>query len=581
MPSVVAGEPMANLFQTYSVSKAESPKPLVPKDLVAEIFMKDPLIEKSFPRIGKTTVCVAGEACIGAGPTSSRVAVVDYNGDLDTVFQAVRLHSDRDRFKIGTTNAEDNFYFHQVNVWATIHHTLRLLEAPDVLGRRIPWAFPGGRLKVLPHAGYWENAYYDRSTGALHFFYFEGHSGEKIFTCLSHDIVTHELGHAVLDGLKPYYNEVSSAATAGFHEYFGDAIALTSALSHREMVVELAGRTDSVLTPKNLLANIAQQFGSGLSKDYGSIQNAYLRSAQNKKTMDDLKGVQEEHDFSEVMTGAYYDFLELIYKDLMRKRDRKNPQHRVASLFDASSIVRRMLLRALDYCPPVDLNFHDYARAVYRADKTAYPVDTAGYRDLWLKVMLKRKVVQGIEELNPTRTMFNSHLRNLDISKIASSQTDAYDFVDRNRAILSIPPTANLEVFNLYRTQKISSNDFRVPQEIVIEFVWSSEITLEGKQFFNLEGTRLPLWCGGTLVFNRDGNLLDYSLKSDDQFRRKELARYAAYMIDQGYLSLDDGERGVGSAAKGTNKVIGCVENGRLSLRRNASMRHLDCKHNH
>ena len=27
-------------------------------------------------------------------------------------------------------------------------------------------------------------------------------------------VITHELGHAILDGLKPYYNEVSSPSTA-------------------------------------------------------------------------------------------------------------------------------------------------------------------------------------------------------------------------------------------------------------------------------------------------------------------------------------------------------------------------------
>ena len=569
---------MAAGFQVYTSNQK------VVKEISARIYLKDPLVEKTFPHIGKMDVKIKGESCIGAGPTSSRVAVVDYNGDLDTVFAAARLHSDKNRFKIRGGKLENDFHFHQVNVWATIHHTLSLLEAEDVLGRRIPWAFPGGRLKVLPHAGYWENAYYDRGTGALHFFYFESKSGEPVFTCLSHDIITHELGHAVLDGLKPYYNEVTSAATAGFHEYFGDAIALTSALSHRELVVELAGRKNAVGSTDNLVAHIAQQFGSGLSGDYGSMQTAYLRTAQNEKTLDELirKNIQEEHDYSEVMTGAYYDLLELIYNDLMEKGEKKtNGGHRVASLFNASQIVRRMMLRALDYCPPVDLNFYDYAKAVYRADKTAYPVDVAGYRQRWFEVMKKRKVVKSIEELHPPRTMFNSQFRNLNISTIASSRTDAYDFIDRNRSVLEIPATANFQVINLYRTQKISADDFRVPQEIVIEFVWASEIALKGAQFFNLDGSRLPLWCGGTLVFNRDGNLLDYTLKSETDDRRKELALYAAYLVEQGYLSLDNGERGVGAAANGMHKVIGRLENGHLSLRRNAAMRHLNCNHTH
>lgn len=544
------------------------------KDITAEIFLKDPLVEKALPNLGRLKVAIKGEHCIGPGPTSSRVAVVDYNGDLDCLFKASRLHGSQTRFKIRGGALERDFHFHQVNVWATIHKTLDLLEAPDVLGRRIPWAFPGGRLKVLPHAGYWENAFYDRDTGALHFFYFEGKRGETIFTCLSHDIVTHELGHAVLDGLKPYYNEVTSAATAGFHEYFGDAIALTSALSHRPLVVELAGRSNTVLSPKNVLANIAQEFGSGLSDQYGSIQDAYLRSAQNKLTMDDLAGEQEEHAYSELMTGAYYDLLELIYKQLMKGRTASNGGHRVSALFKAAHVVRRMLLRALDYCPPVDLNFRDYAKAVFRADKMAYPIDLTGYRDLWCRVMKKRKIILNADELNPRRTIYNNDLRNLDISVIAASLTDAYDFIDTNRAVFNVPPEANFEVVNLYRTQKISSDDYRVPQEIVIEFVWASEIVLKGADFGDLKGDRLPLWCGGTLVFNRDGNLLHYSLKPDSPERQKELARYAAYLSRSGYLSIDDGEHGVGAAGQGAHRVVCRRDGRRLTLRRNAAMRH-------
>jgi hypothetical protein len=549
------------------------------KDLKARILIKDPLVEKVFPKLRRLDVTIKGESCIGAGPTSSRVAVIDYNGDLDTVFRAARLHSDKTRFKIRGDKLETDFHFHQVNVWATIHKTLDLLEASDVLGRRIPWAFPGGRLKVLPHAGYWENAYYDRGTGALHFFYFEGKSGETVFTCLSHDIITHELGHAVLDGLKPYYNEVTSAATAGFHEYFGDAIALTSALSHRDLIVEIAGRTNTFLSASNVLANIAAEFGGGLSEEYGSIQDAYLRSAQNNKTMVSLRNTQEEHDYSEVMTGAYYDLLERIYKKLMRDRNAKSGYDRVRSLFKAAEVVRRMLLRALDYCPPVDINFLDYARAVFRADKMAYPIDLAEYRELWCKVMKKRRVIRKDDDIAPRREIFNVNLRNLDIATIASSFTDAYDFIDSNRGVLNIPAQANVQVINLYRTQKISSDDYRVPQEIVIEFVWASEIILTDAEFGPLRGSRLPLWCGGTLVFNRDGNLLHYTLKSDDAVRRKELARYALYLHSEGYLSVDDVERGIGAAANGTFRVSGRLEDGRLSLRRNAAMRHIAPAH--
>lgn len=555
-------------FEVYSKTQTV-------KTIRAEIILKDPLVEQEIPTLGRDFVEVRDEVCIGTGPTSSRIVVIDYNGSLDQVFKGAELHSSKVRFKIGRQPLETDFNFHQVNVWAIIHKTLELLENPDVFGRRIPWAFEGGRLKVLPHAGYWENAYYDRETGALHFFYFEGrNSGQPIFTCLSHDIVTHELGHAVLDGLKPYYNEVSSVATAGFHEYFGDAVALTASLDHRKVIVEIAGRQDSVLTAKSLLANIGQQFGQGLADEYGSIADAYLRTAQNNWTMDDLVGVYEEHDYSKVMTGAYYDLLERVYKYLISGKNARKANDRVAALYNAARVVRRMMLRAIDYCPPVDVSYFDYAQAVFRADKMAYPIDIRNYRDMWVRVAKGRRIVKNPKDLNPSRTIYNSHLRNLYIDSLAASTTDAYVFIDANRTALGLSPTASFEVINLYRTKKVSSDDYRVPQEIIIEFVWASEIKLTGREFGPLRNSFLPLWCGGTLVFNRDGNLLHYTVKRDDQLRRHHLSKYARYLMRQGYLAIDDGERGLGAAASGRYKITARIEDGRVSLSRNAAKRH-------
>ena len=56
-------------------------------------------------------------------------------------------------------------------------------------------------LTVLPRAGNDANAYYDRRT--LSFFYFNGNSNKRIYTCDSADVVTHELGHAIDPKLYP------------------------------------------------------------------------------------------------------------------------------------------------------------------------------------------------------------------------------------------------------------------------------------------------------------------------------------------------------------------------------------------
>ncbi len=138
-------------------------KVLPPKPIYARMYVQDPLVAEEYGTfVGIKKVKLDGEPYLGQGPTTSRVAVVDYNGDLDTVFKPAGTLARGGGFDVGRKNPRDNFQFHQVNVWAAITRALNHLESPKVFGRRIPWAFPGGRLLVLPHAGYMENAFYDR-----------------------------------------------------------------------------------------------------------------------------------------------------------------------------------------------------------------------------------------------------------------------------------------------------------------------------------------------------------------------------------------------------------------------------------
>jgi hypothetical protein len=569
---------MADTFRIRNVGTFEQPLPKI----TAKIYLKDPLVAEHDNRIGIARIELDGEACLGVGPTSSRVAVVDYNADLDKVFEPAQLLANGKEFKVGSEKKSvGSLQFHQVNVWAVVTHTLNLMESEKFLGRRIPWAFGSGRLLVLPHAGYWENAFYDRETGALHFFYYEGQDGHPIYTCLSHDIITHELGHAILDGLKPYYNEVSSPDTAGFHEYFGDALALTAALNHRDILIEIVKREGSSLSAPGILNNIAAEFGSGRPADSSSpLAENFLRTARNTTTMQDLKDTFEEHDYSEVLTGAYYDVFLAVHK-IARRQVRKekgrnaNPKDvRVSAAIRAAQVTGRMMLRGLDYCPPVDVNYLDYARAVVKADTVAYPRDPAGYCDAAKEVFLERGIGVDCDDLEKSEKLLNSQFRGLDVQRIGASITDAYDFVDSNRGVLGVPPTANIEVVHVYRTRKLSAGGFRPPQEIVVEFVWAEDIELRGDRFGELRGTRFPLWCGGTVVMNQDGNILHYVLKRKTPQRRRRLIDYVEYLIREGYISLDDGERGLGARGRGSNAVNGTIVDGRVRLHRTAALRH-------
>lgn len=537
-------------------------------------------------------------ATAGDGPSSARVCVVDYNADLDTLFAPAQLLKDKAGYKgIAAIGAKESsladFNFHQVNVWAIIEQTLGWLEDEQALARPIPWASGLGRLIVIPHAGYNENAFYDRATGALHFFYFEGPDGQPVYTCLSRDIITHELGHAVLDGLKPGYNEVSSPETAGFHEYFGDAVAMMASLRTREIALKLTVDSPARLASKNIVSAIASEFGAAL---HGLEEHDYLRGAWKVKTMQQMAGQFEEHDWSEVLTGIYDELLKFLYvKNLAdviaavaqeqgkpRGAIKRNQQHCMRAVMRAAGQTANIMLRALDYCPPVDLRYDEYARALLRANEVAYPVDTAGVRDALRKAFARRKLVP-VPETKGFNADVTHALREMDdIDAITATPAAAYRFVDAKRELFSVPHEANLRIASVYATRKNTAAGFRQPRERIIEFTWTEDVELKGPQFGALGGTHVDLHCGGTLVFDSNGNFLHYALVPSSPKRRKELLEYMAYHVREGNIGMTDGLQGVGAPSAGSFRIAGAVTDGRLKLTRNAAMRHFPARnHRH
>ena len=544
-----------------------------------KILPKDPLVARTqglWPA-DATVACVTA----GDGPTSARVTIVDYNGDLDTRFAPAKLLKDGSGFHgiAGLKNDRilDNFNFHQVNVWAIIEQILTLLEDDEALGRPVPWASGLGRLLVLPHAGYQENAFYDRNTGALHLFYFEGPDGKPVYTCLSHDIVAHELGHAVLDGLKPGYNEVSSPETAGFHEYFGDAIAMLASLNNREIAKLVTVGAPARLSAKNVVSAIASEFGVAI---HGLAKQDYLRGAWNKRKISDLRGTYEEHDWSEILTGVYYDLLQYLYvrnlKDLSRQPHGKarDQQWAIRALFRAANQTANVMLRAIDYCPPVDLRYDEYARALLRADEVAYPDDAYGIR-AELKRIFRQRGLQPPSEDRRARADILYALRGAkDIDAITATPADAYRFLDEFRHLFQIPFDANLSVVSVYRTKKRARSGYWAPKERVIEFTWSEDVELKGPGFGQLASTLMPLHCGGTLVFDGNGNFLHMTLVLPTEERRKSLLQYARYLVRSGSLGVSDGTSGIGAPDGGNFRIRATIESRRVRLQRNAAMRH-------
>jgi len=116
----------------------------------------------------------------------------------------------------------------------------------------------------------------------------------------------------------------------------------------------------------------------------------------------------------------------------------------------AASHVLNTCIRALDYCPPVDLTFGDYLRALITADMDVEPTDELNYRTAFISGFRARGIfasgVRNLSEENlrwqpPSFTLDPERMRKLlgalDLSwDVSSNRMEAYLHSESNGHIL-------------------------------------------------------------------------------------------------------------------------------------------------
>ena len=482
-----------------------------------DVYFQDPLVAKENPKLAfDEEWYVPWEPGLQDGPTSARFAVVDYDAHMDTLAQPARWDEKQDGFvdpegKLLDRHNIEPYQFHQVNAWAILQHALDFYEDGWGLGRRIPWGFEGGRLIVVPHAGPGENAYYDRASKSLQFYYFD-RGKERIYTCLSTDIIHHEFGHAILDGIRPLFIEAVTPETAAFHEFVGDLTAILIALRNTPFRHELVEATGGDISKESTLTGVAEQFGK-------HVQNKpYLRSARNKLTMADVAGDQRPHYMSQVLTATMFDIIIKLSKHYLDKRDDATVPK---AFWNTIQRMQFMALQPLDLLPPVDVTFKDYAMAVLRAEEIANPADPDDYREMMLDVFIKRGILDtatGAALSKPHHVFERLDLDVFhDVDLISSSRADAYRFLDDNRRALFIPPNVDVIVADLCTAQKLTREGRRLPNQILLQYVWREDVVLEGRQFGHFAGQATTMLCGGTLALNQNGELQAWARKPGSQ----------------------------------------------------------------
>jgi hypothetical protein len=523
-PAAKAAEPMPPRFTPEDRRSLYAARRFLPShvkqvsgvQIPFKVYLQDPLLASAQPKKAfDNKFYVEWEPGLADGPTSARFAVVDYNGDTGKLTPPATWDVKQSKFVYGGEVLDDQskhqLQFHQVNVWALLQRALDFFEEGNGLGRRIPWGFEGNRLIVVPHAGYGENAFYDRRSKSLQFYYF-GSEADTVYTCVSTDIVCHEFGHAVLDGIRPYYNETISVQTAAFHEAIGDITAILLSLRNNAFRQWLAEQTEGNMAKAEPLGFIAEQFGKAVKG------KPYLRSAFNDDKMSTVAGRSNSaHRVSEVLVGAMFEIL-LAFADHYRTERKRTP---LQAFWDVAARMQRMAIQPLDLLPPVEVTYRDYALAVIRAERLANPLDPHNYRDLLIRIFRTREILTAEDEetLSQPEYLYDRPRLSItcDIDEIARSRAAAYRFIDNNREELFIPPAQDIVLADLYDAHKLARQGVPLPRQVVVQYFWREDVRLDGPQFGKFDGQSTTMLCGGTLVFDDKGNVMSWMRKPGTQ----------------------------------------------------------------
>jgi hypothetical protein len=387
-----------------------------------KIFTLDP--ETSKIDGGIATIDVPWEP-LQPGPKGLLFDVDPNDGPM--VNAGVDLDDPRVLIQGGLNPSVFDVQFHQQMVYAVSSRVYAQFQA--ALGRLIAWGFDApaddGRLLLRPHvAEFGANAAYEPEFGRLSFGYFPGPEAGagrcppqgRVFTCLSHDAIAHEMTHAMLDGLRSRFNVPTCPDVPGFHEGFADLIAVFQHFMHRDVLAKEISRTKGDLREAQLLTGLADQLG--LTTRRGPLRCAISDAVVR------YRPEMEPHEMGSVLLSAVFAAFVRVYQRktqrFLRLGVRSDATYIPSELVDilasqAHDLAEQFLklcIRGIDYCPPVDLHLGEYLRAVITVDRELVPEDPWGYRDALIDAFAERGIYpEGVGQLSEDALCWNAPSR--------------------------------------------------------------------------------------------------------------------------------------------------------------------------
>jgi hypothetical protein len=542
-------------------------------------------------------------------PMGEYLEVVDYDPASHCFYAPVDLHHPYLLVEDGLAPSQSVPQFHQQMVYAVAMRTIRNFE--KALGRLALWSphwlepRDGAgiskeeeytpRLRLYPHALREANAFYSPEKKAVLFGYFPTQFHPKaapvtVFTCLSHDIIAHEMTHALLDGMHERFVESSNPDMLAFHEAFADIVALFQHFSLSEVLANQIAATRGDLASQNRLGELAQEFGAAIG-NRGALRSAIgqvdPQTGEWQPLQPDPEAYLHElepHNRGALLVATVFDAFLTLYRtraaDLLRiathgsgvlPAGNIHPDlvHRLAREAAASAqTVLEMCIRALDYLPPVDITFGDYLRAIVTADYELDPEDEDHARVAFIEAFKRHGILpdnvrtyslEGLlweqarafpdEDQNIMMSFITDWSKKITSWNISRDRKKLYDMMcllriklhshlkkrQREKKLSLLAPEVLFEVHSLRPSQ-------RVDWQGQAHFQWIIEITQRIPEYLDQTQAGKPeikpdyFFRGGvTLLVDAETGRVRYGIhkRLDDQDRRDRQRQFMSEVKNQ------------------------------------------------
>jgi len=590
-------------IQRASLIKRYARTPLDPVFRPLQIYSTDPADSKLD---GTRVVVDVPYEELAPGPVGSLFEVVGMEVESNTVEAPVDLNDSRLMCTHGLAPSPSASFQMQMTYAVSM---LTYDAFRRALGRDLHWGFDTSkglpaRLKIYPFHSEMNNAYYDRDTGAVLFGWYNStdrlnaqglHKNfnmrslrkGKVFTSLSHDIIVHEVSHALLDGLRPSFLLPYHRDTLALHEGFSDLVAILQHFSHRELVSAAICKTRGKVGESHLLTDIARQFGQTQSNPSLALRTAVddsecEASGCQRKAPLVYESNLEIHELGSVLVSSVFDAFTTIFDRKIRKyiqistqgsgvlpAGELEPSLSEVLAKEASELASQFLricIRAIDYCPPVSATFGDYLRAMLTADADLVPSDPYGYREALVDAFVKREIpIDNIDTLSESTLIWPALFEKVDRNLLGFLQNECDDFLK-----MSVSPLERFQrranVIGKYLTNSsgwellgLGANEpsadaqapciesARMSRRVGPDGQLETDLIIEitRLKYVDFKGSRLPVVQGSTVIIDPNGEIRYVISKdptknleqSSNEAEQSPFGIHDFWMVDQGNWS--------------------------------------------